>query len=61
MKYRTLRGSLNVGMRVERGVALLATIYANANTKDGGYKISDFMPHDAEKPLTLEQAMAAWA
>ncbi|MDD2054170.1 hypothetical protein NPS46_16595 [Pseudomonas putida] len=42
-------------------MALLATIYANANTKDGGYKISDFMPHDAEKPLTLEQAMAAWA
>ena len=61
MKYRNLRGSLNVGMRVERGAALLATLYANTHTKDGGYKIYDFMPHDSERAVTLEQAMESWA
>ena len=61
MKYRNLRGSLNVGMRVERGIALLATLYANTHSKDGGYRIYDFMQHDAEKPVSLEQAMEQWA
>ena len=61
MKYRNRRGSLNVGMRVERGAALLATLYANTHTKDGGYKVYDFMPHDSERAVTLEQAMESWA
>lgn len=60
MKYRQQRGSLNVGMRIERGSALLATLYANANAKDGGYRIYDFMPHEDEPPPTLEQAMDTW-
>ncbi len=60
LKYRALRGSLNIGMRVERGVALLATLYANSHFKDGGYKIYDFMPHDSEPPVSLEQAMESW-
>jgi hypothetical protein len=50
-----------VGMRVERGAALLATLYANTHTKDGGYTIFDFMQHDAPKPISLEQAMESWA
>ena len=61
VKYRKLRGSLNVGMRVERSAALLATLYANFKTKNGGYTVYDFMPHDAEKPPSLEQAMESWA
>ncbi|HEY0290687.1 MAG TPA: hypothetical protein VGC62_27400 [Pseudomonas sp.] len=60
-KYRAKRGSLNWGMRIERGTAMLATLYANSHSKDGGYKIYDFMQHDAERPVTLEQAMESWA
>lgn len=59
-KYRLKRGSLNIGMRVERGAALLATLYANARSKDGGYKIFDFMPHEEEPPISLEEAMNKW-
>ncbi|WP_430294275.1 phage tail assembly protein T [Pseudomonas paraversuta] len=61
VKYRAKRGSLNWGMRIERGTALLATLYANSHSKDGGYKIYDFMQHDAERPVSLEQAMESWA
>lgn len=61
LKYRAKRGSLNWGMRIERGTAMLATLYANSHSKDGGFKIYDFMPHDSEPALTLEQAMDAWA
>lgn len=61
MRYREKRGSLNWGMRIERGVATLAVLYANANSKNGGYSLYDFMPHDSEQPLTLEQAMETWA
>lgn len=52
--YRRKRGSLNIGMRVERAAALLATLFANVNSKEGGYKIYDFMPHDEEPELTID-------
>jgi len=52
--YRRKRGSLHTGMRVERTGALLATLFANAHSKEGGYKIYDFMPHDEEPELTLD-------
>lgn len=61
MRYINKRGSLNAGRHVERGSALLATLYANRNSKDGGYKLHDFMPHEQEKELTLDQAMKEWA
>lgn len=61
MKYRRLRGSLNIGMRVERGAALLAAMFANWRNKDGGYLVNDFMPHNPRPELTLEEAMEAWA
>ncbi|MDU8501001.1 hypothetical protein [Pseudomonas amygdali] len=48
-------------MRVERGSALLAMLYANVNYKDGPYKVFDFMPHEVEPPISLEQAMESWA
>ena len=53
-QYRSKRGSLHTGMRVERAAALLATLFANAHSKEGGYKIYDFMPHDEEPELTLD-------
>lgn len=62
-KYRSTRGSLNLGLRIERGAALLATLFANANSKRGGYKLSDFMPHEItqpEQPITIEEAMKEW-
>lgn len=40
---------------------MLAALYANTNSSNGGYKIYDFMPHDSEQPLTLERAMETWA
>jgi len=48
-------------MRIERGCALLATLYANTHTDKAKYKIYDFMPHESEPELTLEEAMASWA
>jgi len=47
-------------MRVERGTALLAALYANAHSKNGGHKISDFAPYHDEPVVTLDQAMGAW-
>lgn len=60
MAYRRKRGSFNVGMRLEHGSALLATLYANARSKNGGYKLTDFMPHMEEPPVSLETAMHTW-
>ncbi|MCY1287202.1 hypothetical protein D9M68_176630 [compost metagenome] len=59
-KYRAKRGTLHVGMRIERGSALLATLYANTHSKRGGFKLDDFMPHADEPVLTLERAMETW-
>lgn len=47
-------------MRVERGAALLAALFANSKSKNGGYKIFDFMPHEDEPPIQLDQAMENW-
>lgn len=59
--YRSRRGSLHPGMRVEQGAALVASILANANSKRGGYKTTDFMPHADADPMSLEEAMESWA
>ncbi|RAU43430.1 hypothetical protein DBY65_023070 [Pseudomonas sp. RIT412] len=60
-KYRRERGSLNPAARIERAVALLTTIYANRISKDSDFKLSDFLPHEASRELSLEEAMEAWA
>lgn len=59
-RYRHKRGTLHTGMRIERGTALLATLYANSHSKNGGFKLYDFMPHEDEQAPTLEEAMATW-
>jgi len=60
-KYRAKRGSLNIGMRVERGSAQLSALYANAHRKQGAeaYRISDFAPHHDQPVLTLDE-MKSW-
>ncbi|SKB75934.1 hypothetical protein SAMN05216307_0157 [Pseudomonas putida] len=65
-KYRQLRGSLHVGMRVERATGLLAMILANQardpKKRPVPYTIADFTPHDQDdKPISLEDAKATWA
>lgn len=60
--YRNKRGSLHPGMRTERGAALLATLYANAQRKKDSpaHTIYDFAPHIEEPPISVEQAMESW-
>lgn len=59
MKYRARRGSLNLGMRVERGSALLATLYHNAHSKEP-VQPWEFMPHADRPEISLEEAMDTW-
>lgn len=58
-KYRAKRGSFNLGLRIERGSALLATLYANSKSKNGGYQLHDFAPHHDQPVLTLED-LQSW-
>lgn len=61
-KYRAKRGSLNAGMRIERGAALLSTLYANAHRKEHApaFQLHDFAPYHDRPELTLEEAMKSW-
>jgi hypothetical protein len=36
-------------------------MYANKNTTGGGFKAADFMPHEAGRVVSLDEAMEAWA
>ena len=60
--YRQRRGSLNTGLRVEQGLAMLASLYANARRKEGtpAFDLFDFAPHLDRPELTLDDAMKAW-
>lgn len=58
--FRHKRGSLHPGMRTEQAAALVASILANVNSKRGGYKTTDFMPHADADPMSLEEAMESW-
>lgn len=62
MAYRRKRGSFNVGMRVERGTALIATILRNVNRKKDSEPVSfyQFAPYHEEPPITVEEAMEKW-
>ncbi|MEN5029087.1 hypothetical protein [Pseudomonas sp. Ps21-P2] len=42
MRYRRQTGSLNLGLRLDEGFALLATVFNNV--MGGKAKFSDFMP-----------------
>jgi len=51
-------------MRIERGVALLASILANQGRdpqrRPEPFTPADFTPHDDRLPVSLEQAMEQW-
>ncbi len=49
------RGSLNVGMRLENGFALLAVMINRA--MGGNAKMAQFMPHYEEQPADLADVM----
>jgi len=58
--YRNKRGSFNIGMRVEEGCAVLATVYANSKSSKSKFKVTDFMPHMEEPAISQEEAMDLW-
>lgn len=60
VKYRELRGSFNVGMRIEAGFALLASMAANYINGTDNHSPQDFMPHNPRPEPTVEEAMQAW-
>lgn len=60
MAFREKYGSLHMGRRVEQAQATTSAILANANSEKGGHTVYDFMPHEEEPELTLEEAMAQW-
>lgn len=66
MKYRRRRGSLHLGLRVERSVAMLAALMANLHRdqqkRPAPYTWKDFALHeDEDEPISLEEAIASWA
>lgn len=61
IKYRRKRGSLNLGMRVERGSALLASLHANTHTPQGGFRIHHFAPFHDQPVLTLDDLKSSVA
>ncbi|WP_423815578.1 phage tail assembly protein T [Pseudomonas putida] len=65
-RFRQRRGSLHVGMRIERSTALLAMLLANqardSKKRPTPYTVEDFTPHDQDfRPIPLEDAIASWA
>ena len=66
MRFRDRRGSLHLGMRIERSVAMLAALTANVHRdhqkRPTPYTIADFAPHDTDdRVITLEEALSTWA
>lgn len=63
--YRSKRGSLNIGRRVEQAVGDLMAFYANSHRAKGAKPLSpfEFMPHEQKpKPVELdvEDYMMSW-
>ncbi|WP_323115155.1 hypothetical protein [Pseudomonas guariconensis] len=64
MKYWRKRGSFHLGMRIESGFALIASILAN-QTRDQKkrpepYTPADFSPHLDQVATSLGVAMETW-
>lgn len=60
-KYRKKRGSLNIGLRIDRGIGLMAMLFSRAYGKPNEhYTIYDFLPYEEEPEITLEEAMRDW-
>ena len=66
MKFRKRRGSLHLGMRVDRSVAMLAALTANLHRnpekRPVPYSWTDFTLHeDDDRPISLAEAVASWS
>ena len=59
--YRNKRGSLFAGRRIETAIASGMALYANAHSKNGGYDMYDFAPHEVEPEWTLDRAKKEWS
>jgi hypothetical protein len=57
--YVAKRGSLNLGLRFENGIALLATLINRARGIETD--IHEFMPHFDQPEISLEEAMKKWS
>ena len=57
-----MRGTLTPNKHIERGFAMLAKLYCDARLKPGSKPIPlyEFMPHEDEPELSLEDAMKNW-
>lgn len=64
MKYWRKRGSFHLGMRVESGFALIASILANQardqKKRPEPYTPADFMRHGDQEIVRLDLAMETW-
>lgn len=60
-RFRNKRGRLNDGFRLEVAIARLSAMFANVNSKNGGFTANDFAPFMDAPELTLEQAMNTWS
>ncbi|WP_414156568.1 hypothetical protein [Pseudomonas sp. BNK-30] len=65
VKYQRRRGSLHVGMRIERSAALVASILANQardpRRRPEPYTPEGFMQHGDQVVASLELAMSSWS
>jgi len=46
---------------MERAIASWMSLYANAHSKNGGYDMYDFAPHEEEPEWTLDRAKKEWS
>lgn len=60
VRYRNMRGTLNLGLRTEWAVGQTLSVYANSKSKKKSFKLYDFTPHIDEPPVSLDQAMEVW-
>lgn len=62
VKYRDKYGGLNPMLRTEWAAALVSSVIANVNRGKytPAFKVTDFAPHLAEAPLSLDEAMSQW-
>lgn len=54
-EYIRMRGSLNIGNRLEQGFALIAMMISRAC--GGNSDITDYMPHFEKAPASIEDIM----
>lgn len=63
-QYRKKRGTLNLGLRMDRGFALVTMFQANPardkKLKPEPFTLFDFTPYEDEPPVSMAKAMETW-